>query len=299
MTANRHRDYHALLTIAAFVACCGATRIVGAQGPAAAVPSARGIADPVVELRAGKNYIATQVYSEEEDRRVIELFRGLRVADLADGMDKAGLQNIGLVSPEIKPLWRDTKRFTHRIVGVAVTARYVPTNLPPIGRLDDAEFTQAAGQWYGKHSPEPFAALLRPGSVLVIEDAEGVDVGTIGSNNILGWTARGCVGVVTGGTARDTDEIIAQGVPLYFKQPGRGIRPGRNQLESVNRPVVVGGATVMPGDVIVADGDGVIVVPRRVAEEVANYARGVLEGDKSGRRKRYERLGLPLDESVR
>jgi regulator of RNase E activity RraA len=62
-------------------------------------------------------------------------------------------------------------------------------------------------------------------------------------------------------------------VPLYFRGPGRGIRPGRNEIESVNRPVVIGGAPVVPGDVIVADGDGVIVVPRRHGEEVARYAR--------------------------
>ena len=73
---------------------------------------------------------------------------------------------------------------------------------------------------------------------------------------------RGCVGVVTSGTARDTDEIDAQGIPLYYRKPGRGIRPGRNEIESVNRPIVVGGVLVMPGDVVVADGDGVIVVPR-------------------------------------
>jgi regulator of RNase E activity RraA len=88
-------------------------------------------------------------------------------------------------------------------------------------------------------------------------------------------------------------------VPLYFKHPGRGIRPGRNEIESVNRPVVVGGTLVMPGDVIVADGDGVIVVPRRCAQQVAQYARRILDGDKAGRRKRYEELGLPLDDSVK
>jgi len=55
----------------------------------------------------------------------------------------------------------------------------------------------------------------------------------------------------------------------------------------------------MPGDVIVADGDGVIVVPREKAKEVAQYAEKILEGDKAGRRKLYERLGLPPDESVK
>jgi 4-hydroxy-4-methyl-2-oxoglutarate aldolase len=107
------------------------------------------------------------------------------------------------------------------------------------------------------------------------------------------------VGVVTSATARDTDEIETQQVPLYFKRPGRGIRPGRNEVESVNRPVVIGGALVIPGDVIVADGDGVIVVPRQQAKRVAQYARETLETDKAGRRKLYEKLGLPPDKSVK
>ena len=114
----------------------------------------------------------------------------------------------------------------------------------------------------------------------------------------MGWKLKGCAGVVTSATARDTDEIITEKIPLYFKKPGRGIRPGRNEIESVNRPIVCGGVCVMPGDVVVADGDGVIVVPRAKAEEVAKYARTILEEDKAGRRKLYEKLGLPSDQSV-
>ena len=112
------------------------------------------------------------------------------------------------------------------------------------------------------------------------------------------WKTRGAVGVVTSGGARDTDEIIKEKIPLYFRGPGRGIRPGRNQVESVNRPVTVGGVLVRPGDVVVADGDGVIVVPREQAEAVARAARTVLESDKSERRKLYEKLGLPPDSTV-
>jgi regulator of RNase E activity RraA len=87
-------------------------------------------------------------------------------------------------------------------------------------------------------------------------------------------------------------------MPLYFRRPGRGIRPGRNEIESVNRPIVCGGVLVIPGDVIVADGDGVLVVPRAVAADAARYAKLILEGDKEGRRKLYLKLGLPKDKSV-
>jgi regulator of RNase E activity RraA len=141
--------------------------------------------------------------------------------------------------------------------------------------------------------------LLRKGSALVIEEAPDADVGSIGSNNIMAWKLKGCVGVVTSATARDTDEIITQGVPLYYRRPGRGIRPGRNEIESVNRPIVCGGVLVMPGDVIVADGDGVIVVPRKVAPDVAKYAHKIIDEDKAARRKLYQQLGLPEDPSVK
>jgi regulator of RNase E activity RraA len=251
------------------------------------------------ELRGGKNFMETPVYSLEEDRATLKLFDGLRVADVSDGMDQAGLRNTGLVSAEIGPLWRDPKEYKHRFIGIAVTARYVPTNRPPLAGAPSAEFDKQVGAWYSKLSPEPFVPLLREGSALMIEDAEGVDVGSIGSNNIMSWKLRGCVGVVTNATARDTDEIETQQIPLYFKRPGRGIRPGRNEIESVNRPVVIGGALVIPGDVIVADGDGVIVVPRGQAERVARYARETLDKDKAGRRALYQKLGLPPDASVK
>ena len=252
------------------------------------------------ELRTGRNYIPTPTYSAEEDAKVLSLFEGLRVADVSDGMDRAGLADVGLIHPDVHALWRDTQDFKHRFIGIAVTARYVPAQDGPLGATDsDEEFDRHVGEWYSKKSPEPFVPLIRKGTALVIEDAPHTDVGSIGSNNILAWVDRGCVGVVTGGTARDTDEIIAQKVPLYLKEIGRGIRPGRKLIESVNRPVVIGGVTVVPGDIVVADGDGVIIVPRKHAETVARYARATLEGDKVGRRRLYEKLGLPPDPSVR
>jgi regulator of RNase E activity RraA len=254
--------------------------------------------DETSELQTGRNFIPTPVYSEEEDLELLALFDGLRVADATDGMDALGLQNVGLMDPEIRPLWKDAKTFRHRFVGIAITARYVPTNRPAAGRRSIEAFDEWVGRWYTELSPEPFEGLIRSGTALVIDDANRADVGSIGSFNILSWTLRGLVGVVTDATARDTDEIETQGVPLYFRGPGRGIRPGRNQIESVNRPVVCGGALVIPGDVILADGDGVLVVPRAHAAEVARYARTVIDSDKAGRRDLYKKLGLPSDPSV-
>ena len=249
--------------------------------------------DPVADLRRGKGFISTTVFSEEEDRKLLALFDGLRVADVTDGMDAVGLQNVGLMDPEIRPLWKDAKTFRHRFIGIAVTARYVPTNRAQAGKRPTREYDDWAGDWYDKLSSEPFEAVLRKGSALVIDDAERADVGSIGSFNILSWKLHGAVGVVTDTTARDTDEIETEGVPLYFRRPGRGIRPGRNEIESVNRPVVCGGVLVLPGDVVVADGDGVVVVPRAQAEDVARYARKIIEDDKEGRRELYRKLGLP------
>lgn len=251
------------------------------------------------ELRRGYNFMPTNVYSLEDDQAILALYEGLFVADVADGMDAIGLQNIGSMTPDIMPLWRDHENFRHRFTGIAVTVRYVPTNEPPAGRMESTEaYDRWAGNWYSRKSTEPFMPLIRPGTAVMIEDADRVDVGTIGSNNILAWVERGAVGVVTSTTARDTDEIAAQHVPMYLRSPGKGIRPGRNEVESVNRPVVIGGVLVEPGDVIVADGDGVICVPRRHAEAVARYAKGILDERQQGRREAYERLGLPSDPSI-
>ena len=250
-------------------------------------------------LRGGWNFMGTPRFTEADDKAILALFKGLRVSDVVDGLDAAGLVDSGAMDPEIHPLWRDTAGFTHRFAGIAVTARYVPTQRPHAGVLSTEAYDAWSGEWYEKLSPESFAPLIRPGTALVVEDAPAADVGSIGSYNILEWMKLGCAGVVTNGTARDTDEIITEKVPLYLRRVGRGIRPGRNELESVNRPIVCGGVLVVPGDVIVADGDGVVVVPRAQAAVVANYARKIMEGDKEGRRELYKQLGLKPDASIK
>ena len=250
------------------------------------------------ELEKGVSFIDTETYSQEENLKLLKLYDDLRVADVSDGMDKVGLPNTGLVDPAIHPHWTDYENLSHIIRGIAVTARYVPTQRP-MRPEPGQDFDQWVGHFYSTYSDEAFAKVIQEGSVVVLDDVEGKDIGSIGSNNIMIWKRAGAVGVVTDAASRDVDEIAIQQVPLYLREKGRGIRPGRNELESVNMPVVIGGVLVRPGDVVVADGDGVVVVPRKVAREVAEYAHGVLEKDKEGRRKLYESLGIPLDQTVK
>lgn len=234
------------------------------------------------------------------DAEILRLYEGLRVADVSDGMDAIGLHDCGLLDPNITALWKDPVHFAHRMTGIALTVRYVPTNrVFPTG-LSLQEYEKWRDEWYTKISPEPFVDSIRQGSIIVIDNQGDNDTGTTGSNNILFWKKKGAVGVLSAGGVRDTDEIIKEQVPVYMDvmKRGRGIRPGRNEVESVNRSVVVGGVLIHPGDVIVADGDGVIVVPRDHAEEVARIAREVLNADKKGRRSLYDQLKIPYDFTV-
>lgn len=232
--------------------------------PAQAV---QGPLPPQVQL-----FIPYKEYSQEDNQRILRMYEDLRVADISDGMDGAGLQDIGTVSQDIRPLWRDTDNYTHRIVGIAVTARYVPTN-----KREAVLDQKTINRYYGDVTGEQFMQALFPGAILVI-DAEGDgESRSIGSNNIMSWKRLGMVGVVTSGGLADSDEIIAQRVPAYHKRFARGVRPGRNELESVNRPVNIGGALVRPGDVVACDGDGCIAVPREKAEEVAKIGMTFLD----------------------
>ena len=249
-------------------------------------------------LAAGVNFIETRVYTAEEDAKILELYKNLRVADVSDGLDMVGLPGTGLVNPDIHASWVDMKDFKHVFRGIAVTVRYVPTQRPSLPAPGE-DFSKWEGNFYNTFSSEAFTRIIRPGSAIVIDDVEDRDIGSIGSNNILGWYRAGAVGVVTDAGARDTDEIGLEGVPLYLQKKGRGIRPGRNEIESVNRPVTIGGVLVCPGDVVVADGDGVVVVPRKVAEQVAKYANDILIKDKAGRKGLYESLGRELDRTVK
>jgi len=237
--------------------------------------------------------------SEKARKEILDLYKDLRVTDVLDGMDLIGLQDIGLMDNDIRPLWRDTDKFTHRVAGFAVTVRYVPTDtrvgVNSFKTIEDAKTWK--DQQYARASDAGWVKSGKPGDVVVM-DVNGIfECGNIGSNNSLGWAQNGFAGIISNGGARDTDEIIKTGkIPVYCRDgySTRGIRPGRLIIESYNFPISCAGVLVYPGDLIVADGDGVIVVPREHALQVGKLANEIMTGDQASRAQRLEDLGKSM-----
>lgn len=221
---------------------------------------------------------------------LLNAYHDLRVADVRDGMDTLLLHQSGSMHPSIHPLWRT------RIFGIAKTAKLVAyTGVVP--KVSPEDYMTWSGHYYNSICTYPYMETLQAGDVLVLDQA-GVDAGTFGSANTLALLQKGVRGLVTNGGVRDTDEIIHQKVPVFLSFCSQKMVQGRVQFHSQDIPVTVGGVTVHPGDMIVADGDGVIVVPQAQALEVARWARKEHERDKEDRLASFKALGLQVDETV-
>jgi regulator of RNase E activity RraA len=226
-----------------------------------------------------------------ENKELLALFADFRVADVRDGMDWIGYHNFGSCDAGMRPLWRT------RAVGIARTARYLPFVGPYPEARGDA-YTDWQGWYYWKICTYPWMDEIEDGDFMAI-DVSGCDVGLLGSENTLRAVKRGVRGFVLNGSGiRDTDETILQRVPVWSHNVAQSMVQCKIQFDATNVPVNIGGVTVMPGDIIVADGDGVIAVPRRVAREVAHYAAKILSDDKKTRRALYEDLGRTADNTV-
>lgn len=187
------------------------------------------------------------VYSKD----VIEKFKTVSTASVADAVDQIAGKT-GYMSFDIKPQINDKK-----IVGPAVTVKEVPTQelLPPALALDAIDESEE-------------------GSVIVI-GVEGSDrnVAVWGGLMTAGAYVNNLAGAVLDAGVRDVTEIRRDyGFPVYARSVSPGTTLGRYKTEAMNVPVECGGVIVNPGDLIVGDIDGVVVVPQEHVDKVLERA---------------------------
>jgi regulator of RNase E activity RraA len=184
-----------------------------------------------------------------EDRELVALFAGLDTPAISDAMDKLGLpgQCLGIM-----PLANDTGV----VVGPAFTVRYVTASTPP-GTVGD------------------FIDDVAEGDVVVIDNGGRTDCTVWGDIMTQYAGIRKIAGTVIDGVCRDVTKALADDYPLFTK--GRFMRTGKDrvQVDAVNVPVSIGTARVCARDIIVADANGVVAVPRSRAREVAAVARQI------------------------
>src|SRR5438067_7863738 len=150
------------------------------------------------------------------------------------------------------------------MVGEAFTLRYIPAreDLNPISVFRDRE-----------HPQRRAVEECPPGAVFVIDSRKDPRAASAGSILVSRLMVRGVAGVVTDGGFRDAHVIATLAIPSYHRRPSAPTNLTIHQALDINVPIGCGDAPVFPGDVIVGDGDGVVVIPAHLADEVA--AEGV------------------------
>jgi regulator of RNase E activity RraA len=234
----------------------------------------------------------TRTAEADTAANLVEKFRYFRTTDVTDALDALGRQDLTLMDERVRPLWEGI-----RFWGPAVTVRTLPSNIRmPV--LSPEEAVRSHALWFEQYGGMGIRDAITPRCVVVTATGGCPEVGIWGSNNSMDMIARGAVGIVTDGYCRDTDEVIRQRTPVACRARGRTIIPGRVTFTGVNEPVACGNVLVRRGDIVGCDGDGVVVVPIELVGDVVRIAKGILIDDAPKRRALYERLDLPMDETV-
>ena len=149
------------------------------------------------------------------------------------------------------------------MVGQAFTLRYIPAreDLNPISVFRDRE-----------HPQRKAVEECPPGAVLVIDSRKDARAASAGSILVARLMKRGVAGVVTDGGFRDSPDIAKLSIPAYHHRPAGPTNLTVHQALDINVPIGCGDAPVFPGDVIVGDAEGVVVIPAHLADEIAEEA---------------------------
>lgn len=178
-------------------------------------------------------------------------------ATLTTALFKRGLRNQFV--QDVRPLNPDAGP----MVGEAYTLRYIPAreDLNPLTVFKDRA-----------HPQRKAVEECPPGAVFVIDSRKDARAASAGSILVARLMKRGVAGVVTDGGFRDSPEIAKLAIPAYHHRPAAPTNLTVHQALDINVPIGCGDAPVFPGDVVVGDAEGVVIIPAHLADEIADEA---------------------------
>ncbi|MBY9007166.1 MAG: orotidine 5'-phosphate decarboxylase [Candidatus Lokiarchaeota archaeon] len=209
--------------------------------------------------------IESKFFKKYNETQIREALMKVSTPNISDAMHRSGEMH------GLKPIWRGTEELPLKFVGPAITVRtYNGDWSKPVEAIEDA----------------------KKGDVIVIDACKGKDAVW---GELASWSCKtkGISGVVIDGAVRDIEDIRKINLPLYAKHftPTAGEPRG---LGEINTSIICAGQKVDPGDWIVGDASGVVVIPRKSAQEIANRAINVLE--KENRLREEIKRGSTLSE---
>ncbi|RWX81380.1 ribonuclease activity regulator RraA [Neorhizobium lilium] len=186
-----------------------------------------------------------------------EKLRGVSTATLCTALFKRGLRNQFI--QDVRPVGKASRN----MVGEAYTLRYIPAreDLNPLTAFRDRAHPQRKAV---EECPQ--------GAVFVIDSRKDPRAASAGSILVSRLMVRGVEGIVTDGGFRDSPEIAELPIGAYHNRPSAPTNLTLHQALDINVPIGCGDVAVFPGDVVVGDGEGVIVIPADIADEIADEA---------------------------
>ncbi|MET0963283.1 MAG: ribonuclease activity regulator RraA [Noviherbaspirillum sp.] len=186
-----------------------------------------------------------------------EKLMSVSTATLCTALYKRGLKNQFI--QDVHPLNPNGPN----MVGEAFTLRYIPAreDLNPITVFQNRDHPQRVA-----------VEQCPPGAVLMIDSRKNARAASAGSILVTRLMVRGAAGVVTDGGFRDSPEIAALAIPAYHNRPSAPTNLTLHQALDINVPIGCGDVPVWPGDVVVGDREGVVVIPAAIADDVAAEA---------------------------
>jgi len=225
---------------------------------------------------------------------LIEEIRKYRLADLSDGMDAIGLVDKGVMNEQMRPL-----RPGIEFYGFAYPIKLWPKREAVKACTTIEEWREELGKgchdiynWIDDVDKE------NGKDQVIVIDMDGVRGGVWGSEIAMNVALRGMVGAVIDGGCRDSFEVNQQSSPVFSTKRTFTHSYGRVEKGEYVKTINCAGVTVNAGDIICADDDGVLVIPRNRVEEVLKFAKVQLEDDIKTRSSHYDELGFESDETL-